>query len=69
MADISKLPIRMLRADPFHSDDSRDVMLRRVRDLVARPVLRTSLLAANSGGPADQAGRFGYLFPELAADP
>lgn len=59
-----------LRSDPFQSNDAQDVMLRRQSDLLpqsARASLVTS--AAVESTPADQVGRFSYLFPELAADP
>ena len=58
----------VLDSDPFHSDDASDPMLRALRNLAPQDALLFSVSGA-VGGPADQTGRFTYLFPELVSDP
>lgn len=56
--------------DPFHSDDSRDLAVLRIRNHAATThSIRTNLLATSKGGQADHVGYFSYLFPDLVADP
>lgn len=66
MPEKTELPRIELSVDPFHSDDSDDVMMRRLRDLRSPA---QQMAAGLSRGTTDQTGRFSYLFPDLAADP